>query len=203
MPIHSLANEALRRLAEGNRRYVANQAAHPNATPGRRAEVAQGQKPLAMILGCADSRVPPELIFDCGLGDLFVVRTAGHVLDSAVLGSLEYGVVELQIPLLIVLGHEQCGAVKATLEAIGSEAAPEGEIGRLVAAIRPAAVRSWSAPGNRLDNAVRANVELAIERLNSSARIADALQAGALRIIGARYGLTTGLVELMEKASRP
>src|SRR5678816_4607625 len=114
------ADEALQRLLEGNQRYAANKSIDLNESQSRRVEMAKGQNPFATIFSCVDSRVPPELIFDRGLGDLFVIRTAGHVIDQAVLGSLEYGVEELKIPLLMVLGHEKCGAVKATIDTIAS-----------------------------------------------------------------------------------
>ena len=122
-----MSKQALQRLLEGNRRYVANQPIL-DESPRRRSEVAQGQKPVAIIFGCVDSRVPPELIFDQGLGDLFVIRTAGEVLDQAVLGSLEFGVEELHIPLLVVLGHERCGAVKAAIEVLGWHGKAEADI---------------------------------------------------------------------------
>jgi carbonic anhydrase len=103
-------------LAAGNARYVAHRERHPDADPRRRAQVAGGQHPYAIVLGCVDSRVPPEIVFDVGLGDLLVVRTAGHVLDESVLGSIAFGVAELGVPLVLVLGHERCGAVTAAVE---------------------------------------------------------------------------------------
>jgi carbonic anhydrase len=195
MPTHSLADETLAQLAAGNRRFASNQPTHPHAGRERRVEVAHGQKPIAMILGCADSRVPPELVFDCGLGDLFVVRTAGHVLDAAVLGSLEYGVGELRVPVLVVLGHEQCGAVNAALEAIAHNAKLPGAIGRLVETILPAVISSRGAPGDWLENAVRANVECAMQGLRRSEVLSTAIRAGELLVVGARYRLGTGMVE--------
>src|SRR5437016_3093071 len=109
------SDEALQRLLEGNRRYSENKSLPLNESISRRIEVADHQNPFATIFACVDSRVPPELVFDCGLGDLLVIRTAGQVIDRAVLGSLEFGLLELRIPLLLVLGHERCGAVKATI----------------------------------------------------------------------------------------
>jgi carbonic anhydrase len=130
-------DEALTRLQEGNQRYVALQATHPNQTGGRRSELAQSQKPFAIVFGCVDSRAAPELVFDRGLGDLFVIRTAGHVLDNAALGSIEFGVAELKIPLLMVLGHERCGAVSATIEAVEKHAEAPDQIAALVKGIAP------------------------------------------------------------------
>ena len=132
--------EALQRLMEGNQRYAAGASKPVNESAERRVKVAERQRPFAAVLSCVDSRVPPELIFDRGLGDLLVVRTAGHVVDSAVLGSLEYGAYELEIPLLLVLGHQKCGAMKATMDAVKSGAKVDGSIAYLVDALRPAVV---------------------------------------------------------------
>jgi carbonic anhydrase len=193
----SSPNEALQRLLEGNQRYTANKSTNLNESEARRLELVKGQNPFATIFSCVDSRVPPELIFDRGLGDLFIVRTAGEVLDHAVLGSLQYGVAELKIPLLMVLGHEKCGAVKATIEAIEDNAEGEAEINWLVEGIRPAVEKVHAAQGDLLDNAVRANVELTVEKLKTSAILADALEKGDLNIVGARYDLDSGVVELI------
>ena len=132
--------EALQRLMEGNQRYAAGASKPINESAERRVKVAERQRPFAAVLSCVDSRVPPELIFDRGLGDLLVVRTAGHVVDSAVLGSLEYGAYELEIPLLVVLGHQKCGAMRATMDAVKSGAKVDGNIAYLIDALRPAVV---------------------------------------------------------------
>ena len=191
------ADEALQRLMEGNERYVANKSTDLNESQSRRAELAQGQNPFATIFSCVDSRVPPELVFDRGLGDLFVIRTAGHVIDNAVLGSLEFGVAELKIPLLMVLGHEKCGAVKATVEAVEKNATAEGDINWLVEGIRPAVEEVKSQSGDLLDNAVKANVTLTVERLKGSAILSEALEKSELQIVGGRYDLDTGMVEIL------
>ena len=191
------ADEALQRLKEGNERYVANKSIDLNESQSRRIELAKGQNPFATIFSCVDSRVPPELIFDRGLGDLFVIRTAGQVIDNAVLGSLEFGVAELKIPLLLVLGHEKCGAVKATVEAVENNATAEAEINWLVDGIRPAVEAAKTQSGDLLDNAVKANVSLTVERLNGSSILSEALEKGDLKIIGARYDLDTGIVEVI------
>jgi carbonic anhydrase len=193
----SNADEALQRLLDGNKRYVSNKSIDLNESESRRTELSKGQNPFATIFSCVDSRVPPELIFDRGLGDLFIVRTAGEVLDHAVLGSLQYGVAELKIPVLMVLGHEKCGAVKATIEAVESNAEGEADIHWLVEGIRPAVEKVHAQAGDMLDNAVRANVELVVEGLKSSAILADAFQKGELKIVGARYDLDSGLVEVI------
>ena len=191
------ANEALQRLREGNERYVANKSIDLNESQSRRIELAKGQQPFATIFSCVDSRVPPELIFDRGLGDLFVIRTAGQVIDKAVLGSLEFGVAELKIPLLMVLGHEKCGAVKATVEAVEHNASAEAEINWLVDGIRPAVEAAKTQSGDLLDNAVKANVSLTVERLKGSSILSEASEKGDLQIVGARYDLDTGLVEII------
>jgi len=191
------ADEALQRLLEGNQRYIANKSTDLNESQSRRTELASGQSPFATIFSCVDSRVPPELIFDRGLGDLFVIRTAGQVLDSAVLGSLQYGVAELKIPLLLVLGHEKCGAVKATVEAVENNATAEAEINWLVDGIRPAVEVAKGQSGDLLDNAVKANVSLTVEHLKESSILSEAVEKGELQIVGARYDLDTGLVEII------
>ena len=190
------ADEALQRLLEGNQRYAANRSTDLNESQSRRAELAKGQSPFATIFSCVDSRVPPELIFDRGLGDLFVIRTAGQVIDKAVLGSLEFGVAELKIPLLLVLGHEKCGAVKATIEAVENNAEAEAEINWLVDGIRPAVEAAKEQSGDLLDNAVKANVGLTVERLKGSPILSEAINKGELKIVGARYDLDTGIVEI-------
>jgi carbonic anhydrase len=191
------ADEALQRLLEGNERYVANKSTNLNESQSRRVELAQGQNPFATIFSCVDSRVPPELVFDRGLGDLFVIRTAGQVIDQAVLGSLEFGVAELKIPLLMVLGHEKCGAVKATVEAVESNTTAEAEINWLVDGIRPAVEEAKTQSGDLLDNAVKANIALTVERLKGSAMLSEAVEKGELKIVGARYDLDTGTVEVI------
>jgi carbonic anhydrase len=190
-------DQALQRLMEGNQRYVANRTLPLNESESRRTEVAQGQHPFATIFSCVDSRVPPELVFDRGLGDLFVIRTAGHVTDKAVLGSLEFAVAELHIPLMMVLGHEKCGAVKATIEAVEKNAHAEADIDWLVEGIRPAVEKTRGASGDALDNAVKANIELTVQRLKASPILSEAIEAGQLKIVGARYDLDTGSVEMV------
>ncbi len=189
---------ALRELLEGNARYVAAKQTYRDQTPERRAEVAAAQYPFAVIFGCSDSRVPAEIVFDQGLGDLFVVRVAGPVLDDAVLGSLEFAALELKVPLIVVLGHERCGAVSATLAALEKDTLPPGHISHLVDAISPAVKRVKGRSGDPLDNAVRANVELIVEKLRISRQVLAAqVSSGKLRIIGARYDLDSGRVDVI------
>lgn len=191
------ADDALQRLKDGNQRYVANKTVDPNQTERRRVELAQGQHPFATILGCVDSRVPPELVFDRGLGDLFVIRTAGQVLDKAVVGSIEFGAAELGIPLIVVMGHENCGAVKATIDALEKPAGEaHGSIGALVEAITPAVEAAREQSGDLLDNAVRINIENVVNALKQSPILAEALSQGKVKIVGGRYDLDTGAVEM-------
>jgi carbonic anhydrase len=194
-------DEALHELLEGNRRYVEGHAIWPNQDGSRRAEVAAGQHPFALIFSCVDSRVPPEIVFDRGLGDLFVIRTAGHVGDRAALGSIEYGIEELHIPLVVVLGHERCGAVVASIEAVDAGARAPGDIATLVEGIRPAVDAARGLPGDRTDNTVRANVQHTVQQLDASPILHEAWVAGHLKIVGARYDLDSGLVEIITPAA--
>ena len=191
-------DEALKRLMAGNERYVARKARHPNQTAARRAEMTKGQHPFAIVLGCADSRVPPENVFDQGLGDLFVVRVAGNIADDAGIGSIEYAVEHLGVRLVLVLGHAECGAVAAALEAGEKGVAVPGYLGRVVQAILPAVHMVKDRPGDRLDHAVRANVGLAVGRLKASEPVLAAMaKEGKLAIVGGRYDLRSGRVEIL------
>jgi carbonic anhydrase len=187
---------ALAELKAGNARFVGGKPIHPDQSAKRRTELAGGQHPFALVLSCIDSRVPPELVFDQGLGNLMVSRTAGQVLDDAVQGSLEYGVLELEIPLLVVLGHEKCGAVKATLEAVEKKSPPFGnDLDALIAAIKPAVEKAEKEhAADPLDAAIRYNVANIVAQLRQDAALAPALSGGKLRIVGARYDLDTGSV---------
>jgi carbonic anhydrase len=196
-PTPSTADEALVRLKAGNARFIGGSPAHPDQTRARRTDVATAQHPFAQVIACVDSRVAPELVFDEGLGNLFVSRSAGQTLDHAVLGSIEFGVAELNIPLLLVLGHERCGAVKATLEAVEKRAPAGGnDIDALVDAIRPAvdAAEGEHAP-DALAAAIRYNVTNVVDRLSAAPVLQPALAASALKIVGAVYDLDTGQVD--------
>lgn len=181
---------ALQKLVEGNQRFVQHQPQYPDQSEARLRQVAQGQHPFATVLSCADSRVPAELIFDQGIGDIFDVRIAGNIATPAAIGSIEYAVALLGTPLLMVLGHERCGAVTA---AVQNEALP-GEIGTFVEAILPAVNRVKDQPGDAVDNAVAANVRYQIEQLQRSPLLKERLQSGTLKVVGSRYDLDTGRV---------
>lgn len=185
-PAHSLQV-----LIEGNGRFAAGKSVHPNQDPWRRAELAGGQKPFAIILTCADSRVAPELYFDQGLGDIFVLRNAGNVIDDHVLGSIEYAVEHLGAPLVVVVGHSKCGAVAATVA--GGEA--PGHIGSIVKSIQPA-LEAGAHSDDKVDAVVRAHAKRMAEAIASSAPILKhAVEAGHLKVVAARYDLATGKVE--------
>jgi carbonic anhydrase len=187
------ANHALEKLIAGNQRYVTGQLVHHHQSGGRMRAIATGQHPFAVILGCADSRVPPEIIFDHGLGDLFVIRVAGNILDDAILGSIEYAVEELGTSLVLVLGHERCGAVAATIK----HAKVSGHISTLLNAIQPAVERAKNELGDLLDNAVRANIKLVVKQLKSSMPVAEFVQHDRLKVVGAQYNLDRGAVEII------
>jgi len=190
-------DEALNNLMIGNARYMNGAPIHPNQSAERQAEVAQGQQPWAAILGCIDSRVPPELVFDQGLGDLYVARTAGQVIDNVVLGSLEYAV-KTGVKLIMVLGHQGCGAVQATIQILQTNGNAPGQIAAIVEAIKPAVVAAESQPGDLLDNSMRANVTLEVEYVKSSSQmISHALDDGSIKLVGAGYDLHTGAVSLI------
>lgn len=185
------ADSVLAELKSGNEHHVTHRYQHPHESIDRLRELAGGQHPHAEILSCSDSRVPPEIVFDQGLGDLFVVRVAGNVATDTEIGSLEYGAEHLHVPLLVVLGHEGCGAVTAAVEG----GPPEGHIVALVNLIKPAVEKSHGLSGDPVANAVRANVEMAVKQLRSSTPILSELVAhGKLKIVGAVYSIKTGSV---------
>ncbi len=184
------AAEALTELHRGNLRYVKERYATTDIGAARRREVAKGQHPFAVILGCSDSRVPPEIVFDQGLGDLFVVRTAGQAVDDIVIGSIEYAVAELGVRLIVVLGHEDCGAVKAAL----SPLPPPGRIAAVTAAICPAVQMAAAECGDLLTNAIVDNVCFGVARLASSPLLRTAMPVSGLEIVGAVYRLGDGRV---------
>ncbi len=191
----------LKGLLDGNARYVAGQPQQSARTPADFATDAKGQAPLAAIVGCADSRVPPELIFDQGVGDLFVCRAAGNLVSGTgaiVKGSLEFSVAELGVTLIMVLGHSQCGAVAAAIEHIDAKDALPGAIGPLIDLIKPAVLAAQGRPGNKLDNVIRANVERCVARIKGTGPILSrAVDAGKLKVVGGVYELSTGKVEIV------
>jgi carbonic anhydrase len=189
------ADEALAELKAGNARFVAGTELSPTRDMKRVKEVASGQHPEAVILSCADSRVPPEMIFDEGIGDLFVVRVAGNVAEPSTTGSIEYAAEHLHVPLIVVLGHHKCGAVKATAEATGE---PEGNLGSIVKEIQPAVAAAKAHPGKEglVDDAVHENAKLVAEELESESPVLKHLvHEGKVKIVTAVYDLESGKVE--------
>lgn len=187
-------HEALQKLIDGNKRYIAAKLIHPNQGAKRRAEVVKGQHPFAVIVGCSDSRVPPEIIFDQGLGDLFTIRVAGNIVDDVALGSIEYAVGHLGTKLIIVLGHGKCGAVSATVQ--GGEA--HGHIGSIVNAILPALEQAKGRSGDLIENTIRANVELVVSQIQSSKPIlAGLVQESKIQVIGTYYNIDNGVVDII------
>ena len=188
-------------LVEGNRRFASGQTQAPRRRPEDFSALAAGQRPDAVVVTCADSRVPPEIVFDQGVGDLFVVRVAGNVVSGAgaiVKGSIEYAVAELGVSLIIVLGHTQCGAVKAVLQHIDAHDRLPGAIAGLVQALQPAVASAKGKPGDPLDNAIRANVLTGVARLKGLPPIvAPAVKRGALKVVGGVYDLQSGLVAII------
>jgi carbonic anhydrase len=181
---------AIDELLQGNKRFSSQKIKQPNRGSFRLREVAKGQKPFAAILGCADSRVPTEIVFDQGLGDLFVVRVAGNVATPEEIGSLEFGTLVLGSKVILVLGHGSCGAVKAAIE---NKPVP-GQIGSVLQHIKPLAVASKNQTGDLLKATTIANVKNQIVTLKSSPVITDLIKSGKLKIIGGFYDLDTGIV---------
>jgi carbonic anhydrase len=189
---------ALAKLRKGNQRFVDAQMLHPDQNGEARQRLSGSQKPYAVLLSCSDSRLPPEVIFDQGLGDLFVVRVAGNVVDRDEMGSIEYAVDHLGTPLVMVLGHQNCGAVSATLEALQPPySPPHGDIAALVDAITPAVGVANGRPGDLLDNTIRANAEQSRDQIMHSSELKRSLDSGGLQVVAAYYSLDTGLVTII------
>jgi len=191
--------EALQKLMDGNKRFVSGNLATKDLGDTKRKELAKGQKPFATVITCSDSRVPPELLFDQGLGDIFVVRVAGNVVDPIALGSIEYAAEHLHAPLLFILGHEKCGAVAATIESKGK---PEGNIGAIVRKITPAAVTAKKKGGTKdeiLETAIQENVKNVYKDIMKKSEVIKHLaKEGEVKIVAGEYSLTTGEVKMIE-----
>ncbi|MHB8384679.1 MAG: carbonic anhydrase [Candidatus Binataceae bacterium] len=183
------ADAALQRLLDGKME-------HPRQTTGRRDEVAKGQYPFAAVLACSDSRTAPEIIFDQGLGDIFVVRVAGNVADHIVIESLDYSVTHLHTKLLMIMGHTHCGAIKAAVE--GHEE-PNEDVGPMLRELKPAVAAAKAMPGDVYTNAARENVKLIVSALTSEGPLAPKIKSGELKIVGAMYDLDTGKVTLLDQ----
>jgi carbonic anhydrase len=186
-------DKALQELLDGNERFVKVKRRNGNQTYSRLVEVAKGQKPFASILGCADSRVPSEIVFDQGLGDLFVCRVAGNIATPEEIGSLEFGSLVLGSKVILVMGHERCGAVDAAMK--GDEV--PGQIGSLLEAIKPSVESSKGQSGDKLENACKANILAQIAKLKSSPVLSKLIDEEKLKIAGAYYDLDTGKISVV------
>ncbi len=191
------SEEALRAVREGNERFAADAPFRPDIGTSRRTETARGQGPFASVVSCADSRVAPELVFSRGIGELFVVRTAGNVADAVALGSIEYSVAVLGSPLLVVMGHA-CGAVAAAVEMAEKNATFPGSIGEVARPIVPAVQAVRGRQGDTLGNAIRENATMVAQGMVArSPVLGDAVRKGKLKVIAAYYGLADGKVEFL------
>ena len=201
------AEQALKLLQDGNAKFLADTPSGSILGKDRRLEIARGQSPIAVLVSCSDSRVPPELLFGRGLGELFIVRNAGNTVDSTALGSIEYAVAELGVPLIVVMGHERCGAVDAAVSVVEKNATFPGAIGQMIEPIIPAVLkaRAGMPAASRgdmealLDASVRENVRRTVQRLKiSEALLVEPLRQKKLMIVGARYDLDDGSVEFFD-----
>lgn len=197
-------DEALARLRDGNRRFVADEVPEADISTARRLEIAGGQRPFAALVGCADSRVGPEHLFGAGLGELFIVRTAGNYLDDAGFGSIAFAVAELGVPLVVVLGHEKCGAVAAATAVVTENVQLPPALTRMVQPILPAAIDACahSAEGDDLlDSAIHRNIARVTRSLREASDpiIGDPVRSGAVKVVGAYYDLKTGRVDFFDE----
>jgi len=188
------ADEALQQLLDGNKRFIAAGQDHPHQDMQRRNELKSGQAPFAAVLACADSRVSPEIVFDQGLGDLFVVRVAGNIINDQNIGSLEYAAAHLNTPLIMVMSHTSCGAVNA----VASGAELEGHIASLAAAIVPAVEKAKGLDGDLADNAAKESARMTARQLSESQPVlAELVKGGNLKVVPAIYDLDSGEVALL------
>ena len=184
-------------MLEGNQRFVTDSPSHARQDSGLRQELAKEQKPFAALFGCSDSRLSAEIIFDVGLGDLFVVRNAGQVIAETILGSLEYAVEVLGVPLILVLGHDECGAIRATMNSTEGQVMPQGEfIHNLVERITPTVLAAKASGLNEIDQITALHIRYTINELIArSTLIAERIESGKLAVVGANYKLTLGEIQ--------
>ncbi len=192
---------ALALLKEGNASYRSDSPVHAAVGRERRLAIAQSQAPFAAYVSCSDSRVSPEILFGRGLGELFIIRNAGNTIDTAAMGSIEYAVAQLGVPLIVVMGHERCGAVAAAVSVVEENAHFPGSIGQMIEPIIPAVLEARGQPGDLLDNAVRVNVRRTVARLRTAASplLLEPQRAGRLMVVGADYDLDTGDVDFFDE----
>ncbi|WP_373489688.1 carbonic anhydrase [Parasphingorhabdus sp.] len=195
-------DHALKMLKQGNRDFLAGRTPATDPDGRRRLEIARSQSPFAVLVSCSDSRVPPELLFGRGLGELFIIRNAGNTIDTVAMGSLEYAVAELKVPLVVIMGHERCGAVAAAVSVVEQGTIFPGSIGQMVEPIIPAVLQARrNKAEDLLDASVRTNVQRTVTRLREHAEpmILERVQSGQLKIVGARYDLDDGSVDFFDE----
>lgn len=194
-------DEALKRLIDGNRRFLADQSPPMIQNSRRRLALTKTQEPFVAYVSCSDSRVPPELLFGRGLGEMFIIRNAGNTVDTVALGSIEYAVAVLGVPLIVVMGHQSCGAVKAALDVVEDNAVFPGVIGRMIEPIIPAVLQSRGQPGDKLENAGRSNVRRVVRQLRTATDplLLAPQREGRLRVVGAFYSFETGAVDFFDR----
>jgi carbonic anhydrase len=200
------ANDALKELMDGNARFAKGETTNPRRSPADFRAVSGHQTPIAVVVACADSRVSPELIFDAGVGDIFVLRVAGNVVDgagAAMKGSIEYAIAELNVPLVVVLGHSNCGAVKAAVQHIDHKDSLPGAINGLVELIKPAVSRVQGQPGDIHERVTQENARTGVEKLkNLEPILAPRVKAATVKVVGGVYDLETGTVKLLQAESK-
>ena len=195
-------DQALKAMKDGNASYLTDSPVRKAEGRERRIEIALGQTPFCVLVSCSDSRVSPEILFGRGLGELFIVRNAGNTIDTTALGSIEYAVAQLGVPLILVMGHSRCGAVEAAVSVVKNNTTFPGAIGQMIEPIVPAVLTVRDRPGDLVENSVRANVDRTVARLRGAAEplLTDPQKAGTLRVIGAAYSLDTGNVDFFNEA---
>ena len=198
-------DQALELLKEGNRKFLTDSPVRSAVGRQRRLEIAMSQAPFAAYVTCSDSRVSPELLFGRGLGELFIIRNAGNTVDTVALGSIEYAVAELGVPLVVVMGHERCGAVAAAASVVRDNATFPGSIGRMVEPIIPAVLKAQGQPGDLIENSIRENVRRVAHQLRTATDplLLDPQRAGKLKVVGAYYDLDTGNVDFFDEPGAP
>ena len=199
------ADQALALLKRGNQTFITDAPYRAATDRKRRIEIAAGQTPFVVLVSCSDSRVSPELLFGRGLGELFIVRNAGNTVDTTALGSIQYAVAELGVPLVLVLGHERCGAVDAAVQVVTKSATFPGAIGQMIEPIVPAVLSSRGRPGDPLEAAIKANVSRTVDRLRTASEpmLLEPQRRGMLKVVGAYYELGTGRVDFFDEPREP
>lgn len=187
-------DEALIKLKEGNKRFSSNHLKHPNQNAKRRIEIEKSQHPFVIIISCSDSRVPPQIIFDQGLGDIFEIQNAGNVTDEHVMGSVEYAVIHLGVKLIVVMGHQNCGAVNAAID--GGE--QTDNINSIISSIEPAVNLAKKQSGSLVDNAIKNNVQITRENIENDKNLKKYINSNGVKVISAYYHLDSGQVDFSE-----